>query len=140
MTEQRTVRAGLVLRGEAELGHGRASVSDEHPGSRSAGEAAAGEAACLLHPLLCKQDDWGNRQDSEPSHDAPLSQAHCGLPTPCLGFSGSSARSSRLPRRCKLEDVLYPLSVRGKPACVKMASDVSLLFGFSVRWVDMWVL
>lgn len=86
--EQRTVRDGLVLRGEAELRHGRAPVSDEHPGSRSAGEAVAGEAACLLHPLLCKRDDWGNCQDSEPSRDIPLSQAHCGLPALGLGFSG----------------------------------------------------
>lgn len=87
--EQRTAGDGLVLRGEAELGRGRAPVSGEHLGSGSAGEAAAGEAACPLHPLLCQRDDWGKGQGSAPSRDAPLSRAHCGSPTPCLGFSRS---------------------------------------------------
>lgn len=143
VTEQRTAGDGLVLRGEAELGRGRAPVSGEHLGSGSAGEAAAGEAACPLHPLLCQRDDWGKGQDSAPSRDAPLSRAHCGSPTPCLGFS-RSVLCLLLPPAPKMQTggsaVLALPRALGKPACVQTAGDVLLLFGFSVRRVDAWVL
>lgn len=86
-----------------------------------------GERARILHP--------------------PATPPYPGLtvarPHRAWGSAGrSSACSSRLPRRCRLEGLLSSPSPRalGKPACVQTAGDILLLFGFSVRRVDAWVL
>lgn len=61
---RRVVKEGRVLRGEGELGCGRASVSGGCLQNSSGGECGFGEAAWLVYPPL-KQVDLGNHQDFE---------------------------------------------------------------------------
>lgn len=141
--EQRTAGDGLVLRGEAELGRGRAPVSGEHLGSGPAERLQLGRRPARYTLFFANGMTGERARVLHPPATPPYPGLTVARPHRAWGSAGrSSARSSRLPRRCRLEGLLSSPSPRalGKPACVQTAGDVLLLFGFSVRRVDAWVL